>query len=145
MKIDEYDFPDDLYYHKEHLWAKVEDDLVLVGLTDFTQQMAGTIKRIATLEEDDEVSQDKPFGTMSSGKWTGKLYSPISGEIAEVNEDVIDEPKLCNEDPYDEGWIIKVTPSDLDIELGNLMKTGQPEFETWIKKEIVEKKALLDK
>jgi glycine cleavage system H protein len=145
MKIDEYDFPDDFYYHKEHLWAKVEDDLVLVGLTDFTQQMAGTIKRIATLEEDDEVSQDKPFGTMSSGKWTGKLYSPISGEIAEVNEDVIDEPKLCNEDPYDEGWIIKVSPSDLDTELGKLMKTVQPEFETWIKKEIIEKKALMDK
>jgi len=144
MQVDEYNFPDDVYYHKEHLWAKVEDDLVVVGLTDFTQKMAGTIKRIATLEEDDEVSQDKPFGTMSSGKWTGKLYSPISGEIAEVNEDVIDDPKLCNDDPYDEGWIIKVSPSDLETELSKLMKTG-PQFETWIKKEIVEKKALMDK
>ena len=145
MKIDEYNFPDDFYYHKEHLWAKVEDDLVVVGLTDFTQQMAGTIKRIATLEEDDEVSQDKPFGTMSSGKWTGKLYSPISGEISEVNEDVIDDPKLCNEDPYDEGWIIKVSPSDLDTELGNLMKTNQPDFVPWVNKEIKEKKALMEK
>jgi glycine cleavage system H protein len=143
MKIDDYEFPEDLYYHKEHLWARVENDLVSVGLTDFTQKMAGTIKRIATLEEDDEVSQGKPFGTMSSGKWTGKLYSPISGEITEVNEDVEDEPKLCNEDPYGEGWIIKVSPDDLDTELSNLMKTGQPEFETWIKKEIEEKKALL--
>jgi len=142
MKIDDYEFPEDLYYHKEHLWARVENDLVVVGLTDFTQKMAGIIKRIATLEEDDEVNQDKPFGTMSSGKWTGKLYSPISGEITEVNEDVEDDPKLCNEDPYGEGWIIKVSPEDLDTELGKLMKIG-PEFQTWIKKEIEEKKALI--
>ena len=142
MQIDEYKFPDELYYHKEHLWARVEDDLVVFGLTDFTQKLAGTIKRIATLEEEDEVSQDKPFGTMSSGKWTGKLYAPVSGEIEEVNEDVEDNPKLCNEDPYGEGWIIKIAPSNLDEDLSKLMKTG-PEFETWLKKEIVEKKALI--
>ena len=142
MQVDKYNFPDDLYYHKEHLWARVEDDLVAVGLTDFTQKMAGIIKRIATLEEEDEVSQDKPFGTMSSGKWTGKLYSPISGEIEEINEEVEDNPKLCNEDPYGDGWIIKISPSNLDSDLSKLMKTG-PEFETWIKKEIEEKKALI--
>jgi glycine cleavage system H protein len=144
MKIDEYDFPDKLYYHKEHCWARVENNLVFVGLTDFTQKMAGTIKRIATLEEDDEVSQDKPFGTMSSGKWTGKLYAPVSGEIAEVNEDVEDNPKLCNDDPYGKGWIIKISPSKLETELGKLMKIG-PEFETWIKKEISDKKTLIKK
>jgi len=142
MQIDEYIFPDELYYHKEHLWARVENNLVTVGPTDFTQKMAGTIKRIATLEEDDEVRQDKPFGTISSGKWTGKLYSPVSGEIAEVNEDVEDNPKICNDDPYGKGWIIKISPSNLDKDLSNLMKLG-PEFETWINKEIQEKKALL--
>jgi glycine cleavage system H protein len=144
MQVDEYKFPDELYYHKEHLWAQVKGDYVVVGMTDFTQQMAGTIKRIVTLEEEDEVSQDKPFGTMSSGKWTGKLYSPISGEILEVNEDVEDDPKICNEDPYGEGWVIKVTPSNLDTDLSKLMKTG-PEFESWIKKEIQEKKELIKK
>ncbi len=142
MQVDEYKFPDEFYYHKEHCWAKVKGDYVAIGLTDFTQKMAGTIKRIVTLEEEDEVSQDKPFGTMSSGKWTGKLYSPISGEILEVNEDVEDDPKICNEDPYGEGWVIKVTPSNLDADLSKLMKTG-PEFETWIKKEIQEKKELI--
>lgn len=142
MQIDEYKFPEGLYYHKEHLWARVEDDLVVVGITDFTQKLAGTIKRIATLEEEDEVSQDKPFGTLSSGKWTGKLYAPVSGEIEEVNEDVEDNPKLCNDDPYGKGWIIKISPSNLDADLSKLMKIG-PEFETWIKKEIVEKKALI--
>ncbi|MDP6154685.1 MAG: glycine cleavage system protein H [Candidatus Thermoplasmatota archaeon] len=142
MKIDEFNFPDDLYYHKEHCWARVEDGLVLIGITDFAQKMAGTIKRVITLEEEDEVSQNKPLGTISSGKWTGKIYSPVSGEIEEVNEDVEDEPGLINEDSYGEGWILKISPEDLDDELGNLMKTG-PAFENWMKKEIAEKKALL--
>ena len=142
MQIDEYKFPDGFYYHKEHCWARVENNLVVAGITDFTQKMAGTIKRIVTLEEEDEVSQDKPFGTMSSGKWTGKLYAPVSGEIVEVNEDVEDDPKLCNEDPYGKGWIIKISPNNLDTDLNKLMKIG-PEFETWIKKEIKEKKALI--
>jgi glycine cleavage system H protein len=142
MKVDEYDFPDELYYHKEHCWAKVDGDIVVIGVTDFTQKLAGTIKRVATLEEDDEVNQDKPYGTINSGKWTGKLYSPVSGEITEVNEDLEDEPKLCNDAPYGDGWIVKISPSNLEAELKNLMKPG-PEFETWYKKEIEEKKALI--
>jgi glycine cleavage system H protein len=79
---------------------------------------------------------------MSSGKWTGKLYAPVSGEIEEINEDVEDDPKICNEDPYGEGWIIKIVPNNLDGDLSKLMKIG-PEFESWINKEIQEKKALL--
>ena len=135
MQIDKYSFPDDLFYHKDHYWARVDGDVVVVGLTDFTQQLAGTIKRVVTLEEEDEVEQDKPIGTLSSGKWTGKLYAPVSGEILEVNEDIEDEPKTINEDPYGEGWIIKITPSNLQGDLANLKKTGS-EFETWMKSEI---------
>jgi glycine cleavage system H protein len=142
MKVDEYDLPDDLYYHAEHTYAKVEGDLVVVGVTDFAQKMAGTIKRVVTLEEEDEVQQGKPLGTMSSGKWTGKLYSPISGEITEVNEELEDEPKLINDSPYGEGWIVKVKPSDSG-ELDNLMKTGD-DFAKWMKEQIVEKKKLME-
>jgi glycine cleavage system H protein len=142
MKIDEYDLPDDLYYHTEHTYAKVEGDMVLVGVTDFAQKMAGTIKRVVTLEEDDEVQMGKPFGTMSSGKWTGKLYSPISGEIAEVNEDLEDEPKLVNDSPYGEGWIVKIKPADMG-EIDKLMKTGD-DFAKWMTNEIEEKKKLLE-
>jgi glycine cleavage system H protein len=61
MQIGEYKFPEGFFYHKEHCWAKVENSLVVVGITDFTQKMAGVVKRIVTLEEDDAVSQDKPF------------------------------------------------------------------------------------
>jgi glycine cleavage system H protein len=142
MKIDEYEMPDDLYYHVEHSWARVEGDLVVMGVTDFAQKLAGTIKRVVTLDEDDEVSQGKPMGTLSSGKWTGKLYSPISGEIVEINEELEDEPSLINDSPYGEGWVVKVKPSDMG-ELNNLMKAGD-EFAAWMTKEIEEKKEMME-
>ncbi len=142
MQIGDNDFPEDLYYHSEHCWARVEGDEVVIGFNDFAQKIAGGIKRVVTLEEDDEVSQDKPFGTISSGKWTGKIYAPVSGEITEVNEDVEDEPGLVNDDPYGEGWFIKVSPSNLDTDLANLKKMG-PGFEDWMKASIAEKEALI--
>ncbi len=144
MQINEYNCPDELYYHREHCWARVEDGIVVVGVQDFAQEMAGPIKRVVTLEEEDEVNQDKPFGTMSSGKWTGKLYSPVSGEIEEVNEELEDNAQLINDDPYGDGWIIKISPSNLDSDLSQLWRTGA-EFETWLKKEIENKKALIEK
>ncbi|UCE75101.1 MAG: glycine cleavage system protein GcvH [Methanomassiliicoccales archaeon] len=137
MKIDEYEMPDDLYYHPEHSWIKVEGDTGVVGLSDFAQKLAGTIKRVVTLEEEDEVQQGKPCGTVSSGKWTGKLYSPVSGEIIEVNEDIEDEPKLINDSPYGEGWIFKVKISDTN-ELSSLMHGDK--VVDWIKSEIAKHK-----
>jgi glycine cleavage system H protein len=133
MNIDKFEFQDDLFYHEEHCWVKKDGDTVIVGLNDFAQKMAGTIKRVVTLEEDEEVSQGKPCGTVSSGKWTGKIYSPISGEITEVNEELEDEPKLINDDPYGEGWIFKVEPEDMD-ELNNLMDINK--FAAWLPEEM---------
>lgn len=133
MKIEEYEMPDDLYFHPEHSWVRIEGDIGIVGLSDFAQKLAGTIKRVVTLEEEDEVQQGKPCGTISSGKWTGKLYSPVSGEIVEVNEDIEDEPKMINDSPYGDGWIFKVKLSDSN-ELSSLMK-GEKVAE-WIKSEI---------
>lgn len=133
MKIDDFEIPDGLYYHEEHCWAKKEGDAVIIGMTDFAQKLAGTIKRVVTLEEDEEVSQGKPCGTLSSGKWTGKIYSPISGEIVELNEELEDEPKLINDDPYGEGWIFKVEPSDED-EFDNLMDVNK--MSKWFPEEL---------
>ena len=142
MQIDgKFNAPDELYYHKEHTYAKVEGDVVLVGITDFAQHLAGTIKRVVTLEEDDEVAQDKPFGTLSSGKWTGKIYCPVSGTITEINEDVIeDEPKTINDDPYGEGWLVKIEPSDLDGDLGRLYKGGSQEFTDFMAQDMAKKR-----
>ena len=139
MKIDTYEMPDDLLYQKNHCWARQEGDIIVVGFDDFGLQLAGTVKRIQTLDEEDDVNQDKPFGTLSTGKWTGKLYAPVSGEISEVNEELEDEPGLLNEDPYGEGWIIKIDPSD-PSELDNLFKGGSTSFQDWMAKEIGEHK-----
>ncbi len=137
MNIEGYEMPDELYYHDEHSWVKVEGDVGIVGLNDFAQKMAGTIKRVVTLEEDDEVQLGKPCGTVSSGKWTGKLYSPVSGEITEVNEDIEDEPSLINESPYSEGWIFKVKLSNTD-ELSSLYHGDK--VPDWLKGEIAKHK-----
>ena len=137
MKIDKYDMPDDLFYQKDHCWARKEGELIVVGFDDFGQQLAGTAKRIQTLEEEDEVGQDKPFGTLSTGKWTGKLYAPVSGEIAEINEELEEEPSLLNDDPYGGGWIIKIQPSDPG-ELDKLIKGSDSNFRDWMMKEIGE-------
>ena len=119
-----------LMFHQE------EGKHILVGWTDFAQQLSGTIKRVVTLEEDDEVEIGKPFGTISSGKWTGKIYAPVSGEIIEVNEDLEDDPMLINKDSYGEGWIMKLKPSDKDGELANLFHgAAVPDF---VKKEIAD-------
>jgi glycine cleavage system H protein len=137
MKIDEYDLPDELYYHDEHSWLRIEGDVGIIGLNDFAQKLAGTIKRVVTLEEDEEVSQGKPCGTISSGKWTGKLYSPVSGEIIEVNEEVEDDPKLINESPYDEGWVLKVKLSDKN-EISSLYQGDN--VVNWLQSEITKHK-----
>ena len=131
MKVKDYTFPDDLYYDQNHFWAKVEGDLVVMGATDLTQKMAGEITFVDVPEEDDEVTQGKPFGSIESGKWVGRVYAMVSGEIAEGNEDLEDEPEKINDDCYGEGWICKITPSDLEADLANLMQ-GEA-YAAWVK------------
>jgi glycine cleavage system H protein len=88
--------------------------------------------------EGEEIEQSDPFGTVSSGKWTGPIFSPLSGEIVSVNSELEDNPSLVNEDPYGKGWMIKIKASDMG-ELGNLQKGGTEEFAEWFKKEMAEK------
>lgn len=139
MKVRDYNFPDELYYDNNHFWARVEGDVVVMGTTDLTQKMAGEITFVDVPEEDDEVTQGKPFGSIESGKWVGRVYAPVSGTIAEGNEDLEDEPELVNQDCYGKGWICKITPSNLDADLKKLMQ-GQA-YAEWVEKEIVKTEA----
>ncbi len=134
-KVGEFEFPDDLYYHKEHTWARHEGSIAVVGVTDFAQKMAGTVKRVVTLEADDEIEKDKPVGTMSTGKWTGKLYCPVGGEIAEVNEILDTNPSLINKSPYQQGWILKIRLKNPG-ELQQLMRNNTDAFRAWMDAEI---------
>ncbi|NIP36788.1 MAG: glycine cleavage system protein GcvH [Thermoplasmata archaeon] len=113
MQHKDYNIPEDVKYHAEHMWARVEGDLVVVGVTDFAQKLAGDIVYVDMPMEGDDVTKDKPFGTLETGKWVGKIYAPVSGEVAEYNEDVEDDALVINEDPYGSGWIIKIEPEDM--------------------------------
>jgi len=123
--IEDFKVPEGLYYSKGNMYVKVEDDIVVVGLTDYGQHLAKKIVFVELPLVGDEVSQDEPIGTIESGKWSGPIESPISGEVIEVNDRLEDEPSLLNEDPYGEGWIAKIRPSNLEEELKNLMNKDQ--------------------
>lgn len=135
MEIEGYLLPDDLYYHKEHFWAKVEGNSVLVGTTDFAQKLAGQIVYVELPSAGKTVEQGKPCGSMESGKWVGRIYAPVSGKVESVNEALEDSPEFINDSPYEKGWMIKVSPSNLQEELKNLMQ-GQS-VKDFIKSEIV--------
>ncbi len=134
MRIKDYEFPDDLYYEKNHFWAKFEGGLVVTGVTEFTAKMAGEITYIELPEKGDEVTQGKPVGSIESGKWVGRAYAVVSGEVVEVNEDAEDEPDSINEDPYGV-WLFKIKPENLEEELSNLMKADD-ELTQFIEAEI---------
>ncbi len=112
MEIEGYEMPDELYYTKEHTWARVEDDgNVRVGMDAYGAIAAGAIEFIDMPMEDDEFEAGDAFGSLESAKWVGGLIMPVSGTIIEVNEDVEDDLEMLVEEPYDEGWLILVEPS----------------------------------
>jgi glycine cleavage system H protein len=121
-EIKGYMMPDELYYHEDHSWARVDGTRVTVGMNDFFQKEAGDIVFVDLPEEEDEVSQGEVCGKIQSRKWIGKLVAPVSGEIVELNEELEEDTGLINTDPYEKGWIIVIEASDLDAELEKLMQ-----------------------
>jgi len=124
MEIEGYNFPDDLWYDKNHFWARIEGDAVVMGTTDFAQKLAGEIGFVELPEAGHKVIQGKPFGSIESGKWVGRIYAIFSGEISEVNEALEDEPELINSSSYDQGWICKIIAADLEGEKANLLNAA---------------------
>src|SRR3990172_3990453 len=101
-------FPDNLKYTKEHEWARLKGKTVTVGITDYAQDQLGDIVFVELPAEGDEVAADETFGVIESVKTVSDLYSPASGEVTAVNNALEDRPELVNQDPYGEGWIMKV-------------------------------------
>ncbi len=125
--IDKYEFPDDLYYSEEHVWARIEGNVATIGVSHFGQELAGEIVYVEVPMVGREVKQGEPFMSMESGKWVGRIKSPLSGTIVEANEEIEWESTLVNEDPYGQGWLAKIEASDLS-ELGNLLKADSSQF-----------------
>nr|MDO8076524.1 glycine cleavage system protein H [Candidatus Freyarchaeota archaeon] len=129
--------PDDLYYHNDHCWVRVENGKARIGFDDFGQATAGKILFVRLKPQGKTIEAGKSFGSIETGKWVGPLRAPISGTIVEVNPEVKKKPTIINEDPYGDGWLIVVEPTNLEPELANLI-TGDA-IKTWIDKEIEER------
>jgi len=105
-------YPDDLRYHSEHDWARVEGDEATLGITWFAQDSLGELVHFEPPEAGGSVSKDESYGEVESVKAVSDLISPLSGEVLEVNQKVVDEPETVNDDPYGEGWLIRIRLSD---------------------------------
>ncbi|MDC1038207.1 glycine cleavage system protein GcvH [Candidatus Marinimicrobia bacterium] len=103
--------PDHLLYTEEHEWADYKDDVVVIGITDYAQSQLGDVIFIELPDVGDEINLGDTFGEIEAVKTVSELFAPISGTITEVNEALDDSPEKVNSDPFDEGWLIKVTPS----------------------------------
>ncbi len=105
--------PEDRRYSKEHEWALTEPDgHVLIGITDFAQHELGDVVYVDLPQPGDRVTQNAQMGEVESVKAVSELFSPISGEVAAVNDEVKNAPELLNESPHEKGWLIRVKPDD---------------------------------
>ena len=141
VKIEGHEFPEDLYYHREHMWVKVEGNKVRVGYNSWAQGAAGKLVNLNTRKAGSPVQAGKTLGTVESGKWVGPLKTPVSGKVVEVNDEVLKKPSIINEDPYGKGWVAVIEPTDLAGDLKNLIKgSDKAALEAWLKEEIAKHK-----
>jgi len=110
------DFPQDLYYTKDHEWLRVSDGSsdCTVGITEFAQSELGDIVYVEVDEMDTELAREQAFGTVEAVKTVAELFMPVSGTVVELNPQLEDNPELVNTDPYGQGWLIKMKMSDPD-------------------------------
>ncbi len=104
--------PSELKYDKEHEWVRVDGDTAVIGITDFAQDQLGEVVYVDLPAEGDEVASGDTFGEIESVKSVSELFSPVTGEVVKVNEDLDDAPETVNEDPYGDGWMIEVRMAD---------------------------------
>jgi glycine cleavage system H protein len=110
-------YPDDLRYHREHDWARVEGDEAVLGVTWHAQDALGELVHYEPPEVGARIAKDGTYGEVESVKAVSDLVSPLSGEVLEVNQDVVDAPELVNDDPYGRGWLVRIRladPGELD-------------------------------
>lgn len=105
-------YPDDLKYHKEHDWARIEDGEAILGITWFAQDALGELVHYEPPNEGDTITRDSAYGEVESVKAVSDVVAPLSGEVLEVNQKVIDEPETVNADPYGEGWLVRIRLTD---------------------------------
>ena len=127
--------PEDLSYTKDHEWVRVKGDQATVGITDHAQNQLGDVVYVELPKVGDKFEASEPFGSVESVKAVSEIYMPLGGTVVEVNESLNDSPELVNEDPYGDGWMIRIkmdNPSQVDALLTSI------EYEDYIKEEAAE-------
>ena len=105
-------YPEDLKYHREHDWARIEGDEAVLGITWFAQDALGELVHFEPPDDCSRITKDEPYGEVESVKAVSDLIAPLSGEVLEINTKVVDEPETVNADPYGDGWLVRIRLSD---------------------------------
>ncbi len=121
VKIDNYEVPEGLYYSEDYMWVRVENGKARIGVTDYAQKQLREIVFVELPSAGDTLAKTEPFGTVESVKAVSDLVAPVSGTIEQVNEELSDKPEVLNEDPYNKGWLVVISPTSLNAELNQLM------------------------
>ena len=138
MKVDQYEYPPNLYYSLHHAYARLDDDLVTQGITDLAQGMLGEILYVELpyigrkVQQGERLFSVQPMHELMRAR---RIHATVSGEIIAVNQVLADEAYIINEDPYDTGWVVKIKPADL-IEVENLLQESNPTLKEWATKEL---------
>ncbi|WP_051069322.1 glycine cleavage system protein H [Desulfotignum phosphitoxidans] len=122
--------PEELYYEKNHYWVRIDGDILVMGMDDFAQKMAGDIMFVKIPFAGKKLKAGKKLAQVESGKWLGKVYAPVNGVLIEGNQALETDPMLINKDCYGEGWMYKIKPADMG-EVENLIH-GSDAVEEWL-------------
>ena len=117
----DYKTPDELLYAKTHEWVRVDGDEVRVGISDYAQSALGDVVFAELPDVGRKLTMGEPFGVVESVKAASDVYAPISGEVTAINDALLDTPETVNSDPYSDGWMLKIKPTDLENERGKLL------------------------
>ncbi len=126
------EFPEELKYTEEHEWILVEEEIVTIGITDYAQDSLGDIVFVELPEVGATLEAGKPFGVVESVKAVSDIYAPVSGEVVEINEELVGAPEVINTSPYEDGWMIKIKLSDTS-QLSDLLDAD--EYQEFIEEE----------
>ena len=135
LEVEGFLFPPELYYHPDHTWARIEGNIVRVGITPYAVYLAGDIRAITPRPVGKEVMFGGPIATLESNKWVGPMRNPVSGVIVESNSALEKDSSPLINDPYGEGWICVLKPSNLQEDLKQLFY-GEESVSEWIVMEI---------
>jgi len=138
MKVYRYEYPPELYYDQHHSYARLDNDLVIQGVTDLAQGMLGEILYVELpyvgrkVRQGERLFSVQPMHELMRAR---RIHATVSGEVVTVNQALADEPYIINEDPYDTGWVVKIKPADL-AEVENLLQESNPTLKEWAAKEL---------